>query len=451
MAAPAQFAATRTLDNTIVLYLSPNQPTVPTPAELKEELKDEVWVSRVQQLTTTAARFNKLWFERIWLLAGILAIFIVPVVVYPIIANKLFGNEDDVTSRQIFEARGISFALFFGLVLFVFVPLAIFKFLGQQQVNALLRKWEQEDKAKHGNVPMSKWTVQSPGVFRSSTILRVQLPAGRSLSVSNFTYGAYMPSFIGQAPDKEAQHFYQYQDTKGRRPESIGNRLIGSSRLFLPAAMTIYSLYVFDRHCTTIYYHDFHRTRRPKPAVQGAILPAVSQAVSTPHHSNPSVYSAFSSPRNTLASSSGVVVAVNEAAPAPPSPLLMAAPASPAPVNITSTGLSFDEESKLVYGVILSLRNMIKKISGKDEQFTSYRTSSYKLHLYETVSGYKFVMLSDPASDSLRFILRQIYVGPFLEYVVRNPLVQMDSKEYGIDNEYFRASVDRLVRSSHFS
>lgn len=55
-------------------------------------------------------------------------------------------------------------------------------------------------------------------------------------------------------------------------------------------------------------------------------------------------------------------------------------------------------------------------------------------------------MLSDPKADSLRFVLRQIYVGPFLEYVVRNPLVKMDSKEAGIDNEYFRSSVDRLIR-----
>jgi hypothetical protein len=28
-------------------------------------------------------------------------------------------------------------------------------------------------------------------------------------------------------------------------------------------------------------------------------------------------------------------------------------------------GLPFDEEAKLVYGVILSLRNMVKKLSGK--------------------------------------------------------------------------------------
>ena len=82
----------------------------------------------------------------------------------------------------------------------------------------------------------------------------------------------------------------------------------------------------------------------------------------------------------------------------------------------------------------------------RDEKFVNYRTSAYKLHLFETISGYKFVMLSDPRTDSLRFVLRQIYVGPFLEYVVRNPLVKMDSREQGIDNEYFRNSVDKLIR-----
>lgn len=77
----------------------------------------------------------------------------------------------------------------------------------------------------------------------------------------------------------------------------------------------------------------------------------------------------------------------------------------------------------------------------------NYSTSAYKLHLFETISGYKFVMLSDPSADSLQLALRQIYVGPFLEYVVRNPLSDMDSKEKGIDNEYFRAATDRVVKS----
>lgn len=132
----------------------------------------------------------------------------------------------------------------------------------------------------------------------------------------------------------------------------------------------------------------------------------------------------------------------------------------------SSTTLVFDEEAKLVYGVVLSLRNMIRKLSGRyvstffcidtdesgeyfhrDESFTSYTTSTYKLHLHETISGYKFVILTDPKADALRPILRQIYAGPFVEYVVRNPLVKMDSKEHGIDNEYFRMSVDRLIRA----
>ncbi|TFK44748.1 TRAPP complex subunit bet5 [Crucibulum laeve] len=211
--------------------------------------------------------------------------------------------------------------------------------------------------------------------------------------------------------------------------------------------MTIHSLYIYDRHCICIYYQDWHRTKRPKPAVEGGILPAVSQAVSPLPLSidaKAGTSSTYSSPRNTLSSSTGVVIATNDsAAPVPNTPLLQT-PLPPAPTS--STGLAFDEEAKLVYGVVLSLRNMIKKLSGRDEQFVNYRTSSYKLHVFETLTGYKFVMLSDPKADSLRFVLRQIYIGPFLEYVVRNPLVRMDSREYGIDNEYFRTSIDRLVR-----
>jgi len=195
-------------------------------------------------------------------------------------------------------------------------------------------------------------------------------------------------------------------------------------------------LYIYDRHCACVYYQDWHRTKQPKRAGEGGILNAVSQAVSPlATDSVAPAPSSFTSPRNTLSLTTGLVVAMGEDPP-------VQNPVEP----VRSNTLPFDEEAKLVYGVILSLRNMVKKLSGRDEQFTSYRTSTYRLHLYETVSGYKFVMLSDAATDGLRFILRQIYNGPFLDYVVRNPLVPMDSRDQGIDNDYFRASIDRLVR-----
>lgn len=42
--------------------------------------------------------------------------------------------------------------------------------------------------------------------------------------------------------------------------------------------------------------------------------------------------------------------------------------------------------------------------------------------------------------------MRQIYMGPFLDWVVRNPLVELDSNlGAGIDNEAFRAAIEKIV------
>jgi hypothetical protein len=78
----------------------------------------------------------------------------------------------------------------------------------------------------------------------------------------------------------------------------------------------------------------------------------------------------FSSPRNTLSSTSGVLVAFGDAGQSsspsgtgtgtPPPTTAAGGAASGA-----GAGLPFDEEAKLVYGVILSLRNMVKRLSGR--------------------------------------------------------------------------------------
>lgn len=84
----------------------------------------------------------------------------------------------------------------------------------------------------------------------------------------------------------------------------------------------------------------------------------------------------------------------------------------------------------------------------REEAFTSYRTPSYKLHLFETMTGYRFVLLSDPSTDSLRFVLRQLYTGPFVEYVVRNPLVEMDSRKRGVDNDLVSSVGSTILTAS---
>ncbi|KAI8834488.1 Sybindin-like family-domain-containing protein, partial [Chytridium lagenaria] len=84
-----------------------------------------------------------------------------------------------------------------------------------------------------------------------------------------------------------------------------------------------------------------------------------------------------------------------------------------------------EEEAKLIYGVVYSLRNVVTKlVAGKpsNEGFLSFKTNVYKLHYFETASGMKFVMTTDPDSENMREVLRQIFASIYVEYVVKNPL-----------------------------
>lgn len=121
-----------------------------------------------------------------------------------------------------------------------------------------------------------------------------------------------------------------------------------------------------------------------------------------------------------------------------------------------------DDDAKLVFGTIYSLRNMVRKLGGDDDRysrrdsetiqllttdsFLSYRTSQYKLHYYETPTSTKFVMLTDTKSGSMRLPLQQIYVNIYVEYVVKNALSPAEHPGgIGVNNELFEASLELFV------
>ena len=115
-----------------------------------------------------------------------------------------------------------------------------------------------------------------------------------------------------------------------------------------------------------MYYQDWHRSRKPKPAVPGGILQAVNKSLSPITVAGSHVHD--ESPRSTLSINSGVVIAVSNDDPnftQHPNASVSGVGVQPTVGGGQSTGLSFDEEAKLVYGVVLSLRNMVKKLSGK--------------------------------------------------------------------------------------
>lgn len=78
--------------------------------------------------------------------------------------------------------------------------------------------------------------------------------------------------------------------------------------------------------------------------------------------------------------------------------------------------LSAQDDAKLIFGTIFSLRNMVRKLGGPDDSFISFRTAQYKLHYYETPTNIKFVMLTDTQTPTMRQVLHQIYVNLYVEF-----------------------------------
>ncbi|KAI5289779.1 TRAPP subunit bet5 [Ascosphaera aggregata] len=170
--------------------------------------------------------------------------------------------------------------------------------------------------------------------------------------------------------------------------------------------MVVYAFYIFDRHAECIY----KRRWTPKSVVAGSKVGRTGT-------------SAADSP----------VTAANMASTGP-----------------TKTGESNDDDSKLIFGTIFSLRNMVRKLGGDDDSFLCYRTNQYKLHYYETPTNIKFVMLTDVNSNNMTLPLQQIYVQLYVEYVVKNPLSPTEHPGgIGVNNELFEESLEQFVVSQN--
>ncbi|KAI9746505.1 MAG: TRAPP subunit bet5 [Claussenomyces sp. TS43310] len=171
--------------------------------------------------------------------------------------------------------------------------------------------------------------------------------------------------------------------------------------------MVVYSFYIFDRHTECIYSRLWARQDRPA-SLSGA-----------------------KSARPTSDSSA----ASN------------AAPVDLGPARARPAKLSAQDDAKLIFGTIFSLRNMVRKLGGQDDSFISYRTGQYKLHYYETPTNIKFVMLTDTQTLNMRNVLYQIYVNLYVEFVVKNPLAPVEHHGgEGVANELFELSLDQFVR-----
>lgn len=102
--------------------------------------------------------------------------------------------------------------------------------------------------------------------------------------------------------------------------------------------------------------------------------------------------------------------------PANAEPALTPAAAAAAAQRSSRAMTRAQNDAKLIFGTVFSLRNMVRKLGGEDDAFISYRTGQYRLHYYETPTNLRFVLLTDTATLSMRNVLHQIYINLWVEY-----------------------------------
>ncbi|CAJ1373312.1 unnamed protein product [Effrenium voratum] len=84
-----------------------------------------------------------------------------------------------------------------------------------------------------------------------------------------------------------------------------------------------------------------------------------------------------------------------------------------------------EEESKYVSGLLITLKSFCQQLGPpRTEAFLAYATSQYKLHSFETVSGYRFVLTTDPSVPDQQESLIHIY-QLFVDHVIKNPLYHL--------------------------
>ncbi|EAT34381.1 AAEL013369-PA [Aedes aegypti] len=115
--------------------------------------------------------------------------------------------------------------------------------------------------------------------------------------------------------------------------------------------------------------------------------------------------------------------------------------------RLKQSGITKDEEAKLMYGMLFSLKSFVNKISPIDpkEGFLYYKTNKYALHFVEVASGLKFVLNTDTTASGIKEFLLQLYSKIWVEYVVRNPLWTIGTP---VTSELFKTKLDEFVKQS---
>ncbi|OBZ67214.1 hypothetical protein A0H81_12853 [Grifola frondosa] len=209
-------------------------PSETVPYDLQQYYTKEVWVARQRAILLKGSRYLKPRFEVIWTVFIALSVVAVPIAVYYVLLNTLpegqqfeefvdggrfVSNESD----RYWQARAASFGVLFAVLLVGFLPILVWKHVGKNRVNAMLRKFSEEDRAMRGpNADVPVWGIKMPGLGKSALNLTITYAAPPRTTA--FRPGSQLPPYIASAPADPAVAAY-YAGYLNAQPQSQGQGL----------------------------------------------------------------------------------------------------------------------------------------------------------------------------------------------------------------------------------
>ncbi|KAG1765028.1 hypothetical protein EDD22DRAFT_881758 [Suillus occidentalis] len=186
----------KTRKNEVVVELSHTQPPPLFPMGLQNYVSPHMWETRVRAITRMASQYSKPVLERSWMLVAVILTFVAPIVAYYDFIGH-FDNEQIDEDRQnqiVWQARLIALVVTVGLWVVMFLPIAIWKYMGRVRVNKMIDRWAKDDvRSASSYAAIPTWKVTMPGMFRDGIVLALELE--------------YLPPYI--APPTDAAPSYE--------------------------------------------------------------------------------------------------------------------------------------------------------------------------------------------------------------------------------------------------
>jgi len=191
---PGDHCAQRTADGSITLIVSNAHVMPPLPYELSGLVAHDVWDHRTQTIKMLCARFSKPMYERIWFIVAMIATLALPLPLYRLVFDAVF--DENRVNQTFYSARAAGFAIFMGVILVLWAPLAFWKWFGTIRMRSQLRQWDAQDRSNANGRFVPEWKVEMPGIFSINGRVTVSTPPSGGVAPSNFHTGVQLPPYI---------------------------------------------------------------------------------------------------------------------------------------------------------------------------------------------------------------------------------------------------------------